>query len=67
MRLYKVTHVPMDVPLRKRWVGTQAEAASTRAEWQKKHAAKRDEITTEEVDVPTTKKELLEWLNANQA
>lgn len=46
------------------WVGTQADAAKAR----KKLADdgfKRAEITTDEVDVPTDKTGLLDWLNKN--
>lgn len=46
------------------WVGTQSDAAAAR----KKLAAdgfKRVEIKTDEIDVPTDKAGLLDWLNKN--
>lgn len=44
------------------WAGSQAEAAAKRAAWTKE-GAKRNDIQTDEVDVPTDKKGLLEFLN----
>lgn len=66
MRLYRLTRLspnPADVPLNTKWVGTQADAASARKTWVTA-GAKRDEIVTDEVDVPTDKQGLLEFLNA---
>ena len=64
MRLYKLTQTDAGPePVRIRWVGTQADAAAMRKEWNTKLHVKRDDILTEEVDVPTDKKGLLEFLN----
>ncbi|NLA67257.1 MAG: hypothetical protein GX856_03230, partial [Gammaproteobacteria bacterium] len=45
------------------WHGSQAEAASHRKHLNSVLKIKRDHITTEEVDVPTDKKGLLNFLN----
>lgn len=59
MKLYKTTAT--NDP-KAHWAGSQAEAAGQRkALNQAGH--KRDSITTDEVDVPTDKKGLLEFLN----
>lgn len=63
MRLYKVSVRGSDV-IKPRYVGSQAEAASARKVLSTIHKIPRDCIDTDEVEVPTTKKELLEWLNA---
>lgn len=51
------------------WAGTQADARKARiefeAKWKELPAAKRPKVTVEEVEVPTSKTELLAWLNAN--
>ncbi len=47
------------------WVGTQAETSKVRKEWMAEHGFKRADIETDEVEVPTNKKDLLEFLNAN--
>lgn len=70
MRLYKVSatiHKGVEsAPVRSvRWFGTQGDCATRRKELNTKHGVARDAIKTDEVEVPTTKKELLEWLNAN--
>ena len=65
MRVYKVTgHVGIPAVTKVRWVGSQADASSFRKELTDT-GAKRKDIETEEVDVPTTKAELLAWLNEN--
>lgn len=60
MRLYRVS--AKDNPTK--WFGTQSECASERKALNSK-GVPRAEIVTEEVEVPTNKKELLEWLNNN--
>jgi len=66
MRLYKVTaHVGIPAVTKTRWVGSQSDAASFRKELTDL-GAKRKDIETEEVDVPTTKAELIEWLNTQE-
>jgi hypothetical protein len=66
MRLYKLTQSDAGPePVRTKWVGTQSDAASTRKEWVQKLGAKRDNIETEEIEVPTDKKGLIDFLNGN--
>ena len=51
------------------WRGTQADARALRIELEKPlmeiKPAKRPKVIVEEVDVPTSKVELLKWLNEN--
>lgn len=63
MRLYKVS-VRGSETIKPRYIGSQAEAASVRKTLNAIKKIPRDQIDTDEVDVPTTKKELLAWLNA---
>jgi len=66
MRLYKLTQSDAGPePVRVKWVGTQADAAHTRKDWVKL-GAKRDNIETEEIEVPTDKKGLLDFLNGSR-
>lgn len=49
-----------------KWVGSQAEAGSTRADFiSSGKVRKRADIVTESVEVPTDKKNLIDWLNTN--
>lgn len=61
MRLQKVTCV-IEGKLHTRWAGSKADAASCRKEIIDL-GGKRANTKTEEVDVPTTKAELLAFLN----
>lgn len=65
MKLYKITvHVAREdgeAPIVE-WLGTQAECASSRRKWNSE-GVKRNDIDTEEVEVPTDKKGLLAFLN----
>lgn len=47
------------------WVGTQAAVSKARKEWMQNEGFKRTEITDEEVEVPTNKAGLLDFLNDN--
>lgn len=60
MKIYKVsaTGHPNE------WVSSQAETAHARKDLMAK-GLKRAQITTEQVDIPTKKEELLVWLNKN--
>ena len=60
MKLYRVS-ANADVQ-KVVWVGTQSDAAKTRKEFVA-DGFKRAELSTEEVDVPTNKEGLLEFLN----
>lgn len=63
MKLYKVYVEDGDNTIF-HWFGTQAECATKRKALNSE-GHKRDEIITNEIEVPTDKKGLLEWLNAN--
>lgn len=63
MRLYLV-YVNSDIKQFK-WVGSQADAASARAALNS-GGVKRADIKTKEVEVPTNKAGLLEFLNKGQ-
>lgn len=65
MKLYKTTVVNED-DRTVSWQGTQADAASARKKAMD-DGAKRKDVTTEDVEVPTDKAGLLAWLNANCA
>lgn len=62
MRLYKVYTINGSTG-KKRWVGTLADSATLRKEWNTKYRVPRDHILTMEVEVPTSKAGLLEFLN----
>ena len=64
MKLYKTT-VVNEADRTVSWQGTQADAASVRKRAMD-DGAKRKDVTTEDVEVPTDKAGLLAWLNANQ-
>lgn len=65
MKFYKITgHVGIPAVKTVKWVVSQAEAASTRKEMVSA-GTKRADIETDEVDVPTSKTELVAWLNDN--
>lgn len=65
MKLYK-THAP-EAGVRARWSGSQAAAASDRKHFNSKMGIPRDNIATDEVEVPTNKKGLLAFLNGADA
>lgn len=78
MKLYKITQPaaaldPMEVDTQQtiRFEGTQADARKTRIEFEEPFKcvkpAKRPRVEVEEVDVPTDKNGLLDWLNKNAA
>jgi hypothetical protein len=46
-----------------RWVGTQGQVSTARKDMMATYNVRRSEIEVEEIDVPTSKAELLEWLN----
>lgn len=63
MKLYKTIGVNDETSAKFHWDGTQADAAKRRKEL--KSSGDFGKVSTEEVDVPTSKAELLAWLNAN--
>jgi hypothetical protein len=68
MRLYRisVTNASPELNAYPAWVGTQSDAASTR---RKLNSAgfKRDNIVTDEIEVPTHKTALIDFLNNLEA
>lgn len=68
MRFYRITATnglkDEDLKEKKVWVTTQGDAASTRKALIDEGFRRKD-LETEEVDVPTDKAGLLEWLNQN--
>ena len=76
MKLYKITSPEHDfedgldpVVAVTSWQGTQADARAKRIQLESVFKdikpAKRPKVIVEEVDVPTSKGELLNWLNEN--
>ena len=61
MKLYRVSFT--DVA---KWVGSQDEATKQRMAFMEAHGLKRKEIHIEQIDVPTSKTELIEWLNTKK-
>ena len=64
MKLYLV-HGNTETKQLAKWVGTQADAAATRKAFMEE-GAKRADLDTKEVDVPTDKAGLLEFLNKGE-
>lgn len=62
MNLYIVTSTNEDGERRRTWVGTQANVRATKTQLKEQG---HTDIEDEPVDVPTSKAELLEFLNAN--
>lgn len=63
MKLYKTTYIDESQPCGHiTWDGTQADAGATR---KRLKGEGRSEVETKDEDVPTSKPELLAWLNAN--
>ena len=64
MKLYRVSsEVTLDNGKKAiRWAGTQAGVIAVKKEWMGA-GMKRKEISTEDIEVPTKKDELVEWLN----
>jgi hypothetical protein len=64
MKVYKVT-----APLPKRdiiqWCGTQAEVRTATTDLAKRYGLKKDQIKTQEEDIPWDKAGHLKWLNTN--
>lgn len=60
MKLYRTITATPDP--KETWAGSQAEAATQRKAFNQS-GVRRDDIVTVEVDVPTDKKGLLEFLN----
>lgn len=62
MKLYLITATTEDSKTHVIWGGSQAEAASARKEMLARGATRKD-LKTYEVDVPTNKEGLLQFLN----
>lgn len=65
MKFYKQTAVVDNGQIETHWSVSQSEASAKRAEWGKRKI-KRDDMTLAEVDVPTDKKGLQEFLNSGR-
>lgn len=68
MRLYKITAAAVpgaELPAKTQWVGAKAEGVLARKALAEEGYRRKD-IAEIEVDVPTTKAELLAWLNAKE-
>lgn len=70
MRLYRVRVTAGDEnnPVHTKWAGTQGDASSTRKELCSEHGLgpRSSEVTIEQVEVPTDKAGLLEFLNEQE-
>lgn len=66
MRLYKISVVSDDTNIKPMWVGTQADAAAARKVFMEL-GAKRSQLATEEIEVPTAKAGLIDFLNGLEA
>lgn len=64
MRAYAVTAQPDGYPTRLRYVGSQDEASKLRQAWMKELGLKLRVISIDTVDIPSTKPDLLAYLNA---
>lgn len=51
--------------VKRRFAGSQSDAAKRKGEMKDEHGLKRDEIKVDEVEIPTNKTDLIEWLNKN--
>lgn len=67
MRAYLVKTVKAvpEEKQRRRYAGSQSEAASTKKAIQEELDLKRTEVGFEEVEIPTNKADLIVWLNKN--
>lgn len=64
MKLYKITATNGDGDTETKWAGSQTESAKARKEFMD-IGFKRNQLVTEDVEVPTNKDGLLNWLNKN--
>jgi len=68
MRTYLVKPVKSANPdgtIKPQYAGSQSEASQVKKAIQEANGLKRTEVGVEEVDVPTSKAELIAWLNKN--
>lgn len=69
MKLYR-THVhthPDVIGPKPMWSGSKAEASKQRTQLCELHGLKRTQLETVEVEVPTNKVDLIDWLNRQGA
>jgi sensor domain CHASE-containing protein len=64
MKLYKTLAV-VNGTTHIRWTGTQSDSKKARMELADQHELKKSDVEIEEVEIPTNKPGLLEFLNAN--
>lgn len=63
MRVYEVSVIEDDEVLGTRYAGTQADARATRDELMSKFGVKKKDVSIKEIEVPTDKAGLLEFIN----
>jgi hypothetical protein len=61
MRLYRIIS-----PLENKWAGSEAEARKVRLEAMQTQNVKRADTDVEQIEVPTTKQELIKFLNERE-
>ena len=66
MKLYRVSFTDGDNNDVAKWVGSQDEATKQRMAFMSEHGVKRKDVSIENIEVPTTKAELIEWLNTKK-
>ena len=64
MKLYKITGKLNETATTSVWAGSQDAAGKARKALMSEHDLSRSEITTDEVEVPTNKAGLIDFLNA---
>jgi len=63
MKLYKITATLSDGTTERKWAGSGDAAAKARKHFNSERKVPRDSITTDEVEVPTNKAGLIDFLN----
>lgn len=63
MKAYKVQAVEGDVVVATRYAGSQAQVRELRDQLMEQFDVKRKQVSSEEVEIPTGKAELLEFIN----
>ena len=64
MRAYLVKTSGVD-PVRRKFAGSQSEAAQFKKDIQEAHDLKRTQVGVESIEIPTAKSELIPWINKN--
>lgn len=69
MKLYRIqfeTRVQKAAVETKLWAGTQAEARELKATLVEKYCLKKNDVSWQEVNIPTAKPDFLAWLNSKK-